>query len=533
MKSYLRLFCLFIIALCSANNLFSWQQVYEEEPNSIEIINNEDDIKEELRAKALLSNLSNLTPPFGNFPKDSILISNSSSTLQWFKTDYKTNTSLEFYTVDDSLLYKGIILSYNSTTSSYPTNLLPPDRFVKWRIKSVDTIGGESDWTNWLVFKTPKYLIDKPVTTYPKNNQVIGVSKNYEPNSPMLVRFNHNCAWLHSTTFSFTDLQTNETKKLIRFGQDKEYDFSSDLTKHTFYKVTIQYSSVYGDYSEISEPINFRTFSEYPNITNIKVLNSLDNKFVNDSIAKIAISSKLEHSASSYTYSYSYNFRESGNKATVYDISLGTDSTFNVKVESGKQYILSVYKSNERGSSTATIVFSTLPFSSAINAPKLISPLDNSSVSSQQLFLTWNKVPGATSYYLYNSFELSNIDEKFIEVNDTVASLKNGLNFGDMTIYWKVVPKKGDTLGNHSPIWKFNLFPTSIDKEDNQVLLLQNPVTDKLVINEEYKYYRIFDISGLLLKEGQSVSEIDVTSIPSGIYILNIDDKVTKFVISR
>ncbi len=532
MKSYLRLFCLFIIALCSANNLFSWQQIYEEEPNSIEIINNEDDIKEELRAKALLSNLSNLTPPIGIFPKDSITLSYASSTLHWKKIDENFSTSLEFYTIEDSLVYKGI-LKNNYLFNQYHIVDLPQNRIFKWRIKSLDSVGNESDWTEWYIFKTPQYQVDKPVILSPLNNQVVGVSGSYEQDAPMIFKFNHNCAWIHSTTFSFTNLETKDTVKLIRYGEDKQIELTGFLPKHTYYSLTIQYSSIYGDYSAISEPVTFRTFSRFPNLTKIKILNAIDNKSINDTVARIQLSSNLEHTPSSYTYSYSYNFREFGDKTTIYDVKLGTDSTFELKVQPGKQYLLALYKTNERGSSTSTMLFNTYSQSNLIPAPKLLLPIDNSSITSQKFNLRWNKVPGATSYLVYYYFDIDMADEFNSEVNDTIVPMQNGVNIRSMSVYWKVVPKKGDTLGNHSPIWKFNLFPTSIDKEDNQVLLLQNPVTDKLVINEEYKYYRIFDISGLLLKEGQSVSEIDVTSIPSGIYILNIDDKVTKFVISR
>ncbi len=76
-----------------------------------------------------------------------------------------------------------------------------------------------------------------------------------------------------------------------------------------------------------------------------------------------------------------------------------------------------------------------------------------------------------------------------------------------------------------------NKFEKSIFSEKAEVTISPNPVTDYLIVNSKEKSssYKIYDISGVLVKEQETIRRIMVSDLKPGVYLLATDSGVTRF----
>ncbi len=76
-----------------------------------------------------------------------------------------------------------------------------------------------------------------------------------------------------------------------------------------------------------------------------------------------------------------------------------------------------------------------------------------------------------------------------------------------------------------------NKFEKSIFSEKTEVTISPNPVTDYLIVNSKEKSssYKIYDISGVLVKEQKTIRRIMVSHLKPGVYLLATDSGVTRF----
>jgi len=71
----------------------------------------------------------------------------------------------------------------------------------------------------------------------------------------------------------------------------------------------------------------------------------------------------------------------------------------------------------------------------------------------------------------------------------------------------------------------------SIYSDKDKVSISPNPVKDYLIVNSKNKSksYKIYDISGALVKEQQTIRRIMVSDLKPGVYLLATDYGVTRF----
>jgi hypothetical protein len=70
---------------------------------------------------------------------------------------------------------------------------------------------------------------------------------------------------------------------------------------------------------------------------------------------------------------------------------------------------------------------------------------------------------------------------------------------------------------------------TSLVETRKQFLISPNPVHSILNISSETSYYLILDLTGKKLISGKGKT-VDVSNFKSGVYFINIDNKVSKFI---
>lgn len=99
----------------------------------------------------------------------------------------------------------------------------------------------------------------------------------------------------------------------------------------------------------------------------------------------------------------------------------------------------------------------TWKFSTPIETPVLISPVDKSVVNKTDTILTWNEVSGATEYQLDFStdatFATKILDNK--SINDDAFLISN-LEFGKQ-YHWRVRAKVGNIFTDYSEVWSFDV----------------------------------------------------------------------------
>lgn len=147
---------------------------------------------------------------------------------------------------------------------------------------------------------------------------------------------------------------------------------------------------------------------------------------------------------------------------------------------------------------------------------------------------TWNKIDGASSYYIQFS-EKENFTE-YTELVGVESEFKPKKNLKkNTTYYWRIKGNNNCDAGNYSPTYSFTSgFPTSTNEEIlGDVKIYPNPTSDKVTIsnNRDFTRGNITDISGRKLMSFEikgSTKTLDLSSYATGMYFLNLEGAEAK-----
>ncbi|MEZ4721477.1 MAG: M43 family zinc metalloprotease [Flavobacteriales bacterium] len=180
------------------------------------------------------------------------------------------------------------------------------------------------------------------------------------------------------------------------------------------------------------------------------------------------------------------------------------------------------------------------------DVPRLAYPENNAATMNDDVLLNWHAVKDATSYNYqldiateFNSAGLISGTTSAIDAqsynSDTefkTADLEHG-----QTYYWRVKSVRGSTASDWSETWSFTVADDGVGintvEEQNSLMLYPNPVNDRLYIQtaetlmESNLNVEIFNTDGQSLRiqksvSGNSMVEIDVTHLPSGLYFARV-----------
>ena len=126
-----------------------------------------------------------------------------------------------------------------------------------------------------------------------------------------------------------------------------------------------------------------------------------------------------------------------------------------------------------------------------------------------------------------------------------VASAGNNVTTETISISWTLGEIAINTMTSEGLILsqgfhQGNLFINSIEgvHSDFQLKTYPNPVIDKLIIESpgQNQLYEIIDVNGRVLNNGFITSnpfELDFTNLPSGVYFLRVEQRLTHKIIKK
>jgi hypothetical protein len=87
-------------------------------------------------------------------------------------------------------------------------------------------------------------------------------------------------------------------------------------------------------------------------------------------------------------------------------------------------------------------------------APQLVSPADDTTGVSDSPTLTWDAVPGATSYYVQVASDPAFSNKLYLGVTTSTSQALTGLPGGGC-VYWRVLSMATGLTGTWSEVWTF------------------------------------------------------------------------------
>jgi len=246
----------------------------------------------------------------------------------------------------------------------------------------------------------------------------------------------------------------------------------------------------------------------------------------------------------------------------LYNLQVSADSNFNsfvineVNLETsgyqipfylspGSSYYWRVCSANDFGYSSFSSRFRFTVSPTALIAPLLISPANNSIGQTQTPTLRWNRISNAISYNAQLAIDLNfnNIIYSASNITDTAHIIEPGTLAINTFYYWRVRASNSAGFGPYSEVWKFKtlfvgvnqiseLIPTSYKLYYNY----PNPFnpTTKIKFDlpkSSFVKINVFDITGRMISElantnlqaGSYETEFNGGNISSGIYYYRIE----------
>ena len=422
---------------------------------------------------------------------------------------------------EDGVFFSGDQQTFEIINDYYIISDVRPFKKYYWRVKALNNID-TTDWSEVWCFTTN---IDKPSLVVPKNNSmnnkidgVIGwneiagedkyqlqISINIEFENPVTDTIGIKGSLYDYSNFEF-DIDYYWRVRAIRNSDTSEW---SDIWK--FHTLLPAPELIYPVQNQkgISTSAKVEWESEYPNAfydVQISENSEFDNPIIDTNLISLK---KFELQILGFNKLYFWRVRLSiGNKESNWS--------------------------------------DTLYFTTEMESPEPLSPLNNEENVSINTKFIWNDKNLYNSYHLQisddNQFSNIILDVENISNSEYSYPLSNS-----KTYYWHVKAESQDNFSQWTAISKFTTVPTTDVKENKSISdfrIFPNPVEDYITIQpsevletSEVSKVQIFNTLGieiittpypLLAKEGNM--RIDISQLQAGVYYIKIGNRVEKFV---
>ncbi len=350
--------------------------------------------------------------------------------------DFEIDTTENF----NSPLYTTAHGSYFSGSWIYKTNSnLRYGQKYYWRAR-VRNLNDTSQWTSAWNFKTEYELTSAPDLIAPLN------SSNDISYTSFLIDWN---AISSSNNYQYQISTTNDFTNIIRNGNTSLTDRTiSNLQPNTTYYWKVRGENVNG-YSPWSSVWSFTTETA---LMTAPTLTSPANNATEIDYETVYFSWQEVFGANEYIFEISQsNDFTSG----VTSLNLPDANTTLLNINNLTTYYWRVAATDGSTTSDWSEIwnFTTKDVTTGLNAPTLVSPIDNATNQSLPPTITWNEVTNATMYeYQYStSSSFTSFNNDYI--SETFASI-SGLN-NSYTYYWRVRASDGTDWSDWSAIWSF------------------------------------------------------------------------------
>lgn len=178
----------------------------------------------------------------------------------------------------------------------------------------------------------------------------------------------------------------------------------------------------------------------------------------------------------------------------------------------------------------------TWSFTALFPAPKLVSPVDGAIHTLKQPTFEWEAVENADSYRIHIG-TTDAFDSLVTNRMTTSLSYNQPDPLEPLTQYWwKVQAGSADVISDWSEIRSFTTEPAASVLETNQteITITPNPASTSIEIecNEVITEVKIFDMRGNLML-GADSGKIDISTLPSGTYVVTVNSKLKSKFIKR
>lgn len=385
--------------------------------------------------------------------------------LSWSQVPNSTAYRLQISTVSSFSSFVTDQSNLSETTFS-PSNL-KENTLYYWRVRASNETGNGS-YSQVGSFKTVSFDVVPEVTilTRPAHNSTVnplGIRLEWEPN-PTAEFYRLQV----STSSDFSDIAGDIIDK---YGlTDTSYYIQNLNSNSTYYWRVRAYNRQSTDYYSSTFTLKTSSFTVAPE--NIKLISPIDDANIFSTSIKftweepIAKSYRLQVSTSASFNTFVSNI--SGITTTSYTVSNLTRNT---------QYYWRVIPSNEAGTGNTSEVrkVRSASSSSTIAPPKLSSPIDKSTIPSNNILFKWENQPNSAFYRIQisttSSFSSFVVNQTNIQGTSFLVSKLNN----NTTYYWRVRGWNGTVFSNYSQIFSFK---TGVESNAEIKLILATPLNN-------------------------------------------------------
>ncbi len=356
-----------------------------------------------------------------------------------FVWNYATNANRYYLQVALDENFNNIVIQQNNLqTMTYNAANLQYLTSYYWRVNASNG-AFVSNWSEVRTFTTIGVPVAPPVLISPNNNSVMqsmnvqfvwsgGVNTNYYRLQISTTGYFSNPlvnVLLYDTTYSTSDLASNTQYFWRVVGFDNEVNYATSIT---------------------------RTF--YTPLSQITLLSPENNSTC------VSLLPKFQWGATSGLQQYQFQLASDENFSSIIHSKNLTNSQYNlpmsVELANFTQYFWRVrtYRGSAYGLWSDVLAFTT-----SVNSPTLLSPLNNSNYQNIELALKWNPLPNVPQYSLQvctnaNFFGTLLINAIVSDTSYGLAGLLLSTNY-----YWRVAGVLDDCVGEWSSTFKFKTTP--------------------------------------------------------------------------
>ncbi len=454
---------------------------------------------------------------------------NNGSVFTGTTINWNSHSGIDFYeyqvdtteTFDSEVLIEGLEAYINSSSSNDDTDEYINDLYFGktyyWRVRAINAVD-TSEWETVRVFYTVDY-----VSLYTPANETLNINTS-----------GTNLDWGSHYGVSFYDLEIDKTNQFnspdlqeITKAYINSSSSNSDTYQHTgiLDENTIYFWRVRAINAIDSSAWTTRWFStgNAPlNLPETPILTSPTNN-----TTYLPTSFTFDWQDANNTSSYILQYADNNQFISAIQETSAVSEFAVSGLDENITYYWRVYSSDGTNISNWSDVWSFSTNTDVLDAPSLVSPVNEATNQSTSPILVWNSVMGATMYeYQYSTDEyFSTYANDYVSGTDATIS---GLN-NNYTYYWRVSAFDGTDWSEWSEVWSFTteeagaglstpILISPTDNATNQVLsptLLWNIVPTA----NEYEYQYSIDETFATYESGTTQS----SSISIGVLDYNTE----------
>lgn len=441
------------------------------------------------------------------------------ATLRWFSSTPAVTAYHVELSVNGTIVYRDT--SRLDTIVSVPN--LPPASQPIWRVRAKNA-SGWGPWSDMRSFRTVPYP-DRVALAAPSNSEKLranAVTLRWRKSQPDIMHYRLTVMTESGTTLVDTVLlDTTYTRSL--------------LPARTYsWRVVARNVSGWGEWSPSW------TFATVPFPSAISLRSPLDQQLIADDSARLTWSISTP-----YVETYHLDVLKDG--ATILSDSLVRDTSHLLRsLRSGSTYRWRVRAKNISGWSpwTSYRQFRYLPVPGMV---ELTSPTDSARIANAEPLLMWKSATPEVSAYRYEVGR-----DSIIVMSDSMTTLLSvRVPQPDTGVWyrWRVQARNASGWGEWSRWRSFRVVDTTttttgIAGEDqllHRLVIYPNPAADVLTVSSQDANNAEAIISTMsgeqvlrrTLQSAQSHMTIDVSTLPSGTYVLSVGRRSLRFVIER